>query len=504
MNTSEGNQILIKQSAAPALVRIDAPRFSALRTLLFRRFPDGEAGALARFGWRETPGGLVLTLAQIDAPRVGDVDDSVANIRFCEPYLLRAAAGADAHPLAVGVVHSHPRGCRTDASWIDDEMDSHLSRYFQAFAPDRPYISLIFSEDSAVNQTGVAQISATGRVWMRGEWQRVGRFAVEGADVALSGYIVPNVLTDRRRSCVARLSSAFGETAANRLARATVAVLGCGGTGSPALEVLARAGVDHLIAVDPDSFSPSNLERVHGSTDVDADAGRAKVEIALRHIRQIRPDCRVTAIKGALPQAAVLDAVVHADAVVGSTDSQVARLALSDLATRYLVPALDCGVALEGKDGTVTGQVTRFIRLRPSDACAVCQRVADPRRVAQELMDPDEREQRQAAAADARRAGRDGSPYWVDTPQLNTVGYLTTATGAMAAGYVLGWLSQRFDVPFERLEMNWLAPRFQVTDVSFPPREGCSCRRVQGWADQAGADALVSAPSWWTAPEFAV
>jgi hypothetical protein len=39
-------------------------------------------------------------------------------------------------------------------------------------------------------------------------------------------------------------------------------------------------------------------------------------------------------------------------------------------------------------------------------------------------------------------------------PQINTVGYLTTAAGSMAAGYALGLVSRRFQPPFTRLQMN--------------------------------------------------
>ena len=71
---------------------------------------------------------------------------------------------------------------------------------------------------------------------------------------------------------VGRLAAAFGDEAARRLQGATVGVVGAGGTGSAAIEVLARAGVGRLIIVDPDDLEPSNLERVHGSWPRDGEA----------------------------------------------------------------------------------------------------------------------------------------------------------------------------------------------------------------------------------------
>ena len=77
--------------------------------------------------------------------------------------------------------------------------------------------------------------------------------------------------------------------------------------------------------------------------------------------------------------------------------------------------------------------------------------MADPVRVAQEMMSDQERRNRQVAAAEAARAGADGGQYWSREPQLNTVGYLTTAAGALAAGQAIGWLTGRF--PSEALQI---------------------------------------------------
>jgi molybdopterin/thiamine biosynthesis adenylyltransferase len=251
--------------------------------------------------------------------------------------------------------------------------------------------------------------------------------------------------------------------------------------------------------VDPDHLEASNLERVHGSAVDDASHRRPKVEIAKRHVSSIDKTIRVDALVGALPQDVVLDEVVHADAVVGCTDQQHSRLALSDLSRRYLVPALDCGVALEGRNGSVSGQVIQCVRFLPRDPCPLCRKMIVPERVAQELMSAEERVRRCAAADAAHTRGEDARGYWREQPQLNTVGYLTTTAGALAAGYVIGWLTGRFDPPFTRLQMNLVAPYLDVTDADSAPELDCTCRRALGWADQGLSDALITAPSHWPA-----
>jgi molybdopterin/thiamine biosynthesis adenylyltransferase len=369
-------------------------------------------------------------------------------------------------------------------------MDQYYANYFGDFAPNRPYISLIFAREGDV-------LSGTGRVFWKGRWHAVERFAFERSHIALGNYRYPSQLTDRARARVARLASAFGEEAAERLARATVAVIGAGGTGSPAIEVLARAGVGHIIVVDPDVLTDSNLERVHGSIYEDADAEYPKAALARRHVRAINPGCRVTAIRGSLPQPEVVDTVLEADVVLGCTDQQHSRLALNDLAIRYLVPAIDCGVLLEGTNGIITGQIIQFVRFLAADPCAHCRSMIEPIRLAQELMSEEEKTQRRAAAQEAEARGERGNAYWRDMPQLNTVGYLTTTAGSMAAGYAIGWLTARFDLPFSRLQMNFVAPNLDTVEIEDEPRDFCACRRMRGTADQGQADAFITPPDHW-------
>jgi hypothetical protein len=156
-------------------------------------------------------------------------------------------------------------------------------------------------------------------------------------------------------------------------------------------------------------------------------------------------------------------------------------------------------VLLEGQGGKVTAQVLQIIRFLAADPCALCRGLVSPQRLAQELMSPEECAQRSAAARKAEEQNADANAYWHDMPQLNTVGYLTTTAGAMLAGYAIGWLTGRFDVPFERLQLNLTGKLLDVTDCEELPRPDCTCRRVRGWADQAAADALITAPGHWPA-----
>ena len=488
-----GQTYIRPSNTVPVLVRLAAPEFERLCALVFRRYPEFEWASFARFGWRETGSGLVLTLAHVETPNLGDLDEKVGHVAINEPYTLRVALAAETHPLAVGVIHSHPENCVPRPSYIDDDMDGYYGPYFNDFAPNRPYVSLIFSRVGG-------ELAFSGRVFWKGEWLQVQRFAVERIPTTTwVGGRRPSRL-EQPRERTARLNAAFGDEAAARLRRSAVAIIGAGGTGSAAIEALARAGVGKIIIIDPDHVDESNLERIHGSFPQHVETHTSKAYLAREHVLSIDPSCEVIALVGALPQKEVIDAVVTADVALGCTDQQHSRVALSDVVTRYLVPSFDCGVMLEGQDGKITGQIVQIIRFLSADACALCRNLIVPARLAQELMSPDERAMRRAAAAAALDRGDDPNPYWSKEVQLNTVGYLTTTAGAMAAGYAIGWLTGRFEAPFERLQLNFGGKFVDATDLDEEARPDCVCRRMRGWADQAALDALITPPSHWRQP----
>ncbi len=58
-----------------------------------------------------------------------------------------------------------------------------------------------------------------------------------------------------------KLEIIMGREALDKLADATVLVLGCGGVGSNCVEALARGGIGHFVILDKDTLAPSNINR---------------------------------------------------------------------------------------------------------------------------------------------------------------------------------------------------------------------------------------------------
>lgn len=67
-----------------------------------------------------------------------------------------------------------------------------------------------------------------------------------------------------------RTEQLLGKQAMDRLYQAKVAVFGIGGVGSFAVEALARSGVGHLVLVDKDTVSQTNINRQLIATTADS------------------------------------------------------------------------------------------------------------------------------------------------------------------------------------------------------------------------------------------
>ena len=87
----------------------------------------------------------------------------------------------------------------------------------------------------------------------------------------------------------------IGSSGLEMLRNSTVMIFGVGGVGSYTVEALARAAVGHLILVDYDDISLTNINRqIHA---LHSTVGEAKVEVMKRRILEINPEAKVEAIK---------------------------------------------------------------------------------------------------------------------------------------------------------------------------------------------------------------
>jgi molybdopterin-synthase adenylyltransferase len=484
-------------AAWPVLLRMAQPELDGLLDAVLQDRAPLEGGAFALFGFRNTARSLVVTLARLLPPQADEIASDKDRIRINHPYLRRAAEAARHTGLAVGFVHSHPAGAPPRPSGLDDEMDAYLSDYLRSFTPNQPFISLILSHIES-------DIAVGGRVLVDDEWALVERVAAERMPhiVAWPKGQRPPPAPPPPES-VARMTSAFGLEAYQRLARSTVALIGAGGTGSAAIPILARAGVGRLIVIDGDHVTVSNLERLHGSVPSDVDAATPKAVVAKRAVAAFAPHCEVQAIIGRLPQKEIVDLVIQADLLMGCTDQHSSRMAVAEIASRYLVPAIDCGGLIEGADGVVTGQLVQIVRFLAADPCPVCRGMISPLRVEQELLPAESRLDPARQVEIAKAAGVRHDPILSAIPQIDTVGYITTTAGTLAAGFAIGWLTGRFEPRFERLQLDLVSPWLGAVDRPQSAKPDCACVRLRGYGDQCEWSPCIRVPAHWPAVQFA-
>lgn len=92
-----------------------------------------------------------------------------------------------------------------------------------------------------------------------------------------------------------RTEMLFGSEACGRLKAATVAVVGVGGVGGFAAEMLVRAGIGHLVIVDSDEVSVTNRNRQ--ILALTSTVGRKKCEVLSERLKDINPDVEITEIQ---------------------------------------------------------------------------------------------------------------------------------------------------------------------------------------------------------------
>lgn len=87
----------------------------------------------------------------------------------------------------------------------------------------------------------------------------------------------------------------IGEENIKKLSLSTVAVFGCGGVGSYAVEGLARAGIGNIVLIDSDIVDVTNINRqlIADVTTI----GKDKVEIEKERILKINPNAKVITYK---------------------------------------------------------------------------------------------------------------------------------------------------------------------------------------------------------------
>jgi molybdopterin/thiamine biosynthesis adenylyltransferase len=156
----------------------------------------------------------------------------------------------------------------------------------------------------------------------------------------------------------------IGGEGQRRLLGATVAIVGAGGIGTPAIQYLAAAGLGTLRIIDDDEVTLDNLQRqiLFGTGDV----GRAKTEAAAGAVARLNPDVRVDPRAERLTAANAGALFGGADLILDGSDNFATRLTVSDHATAARIPLVSAAI------GQFQAQIGTFRGWEPGRPCYRC------------------------------------------------------------------------------------------------------------------------------------
>jgi tRNA A37 threonylcarbamoyladenosine dehydratase len=158
------------------------------------------------------------------------------------------------------------------------------------------------------------------------------------------GYVVPEWQE--------RSELLFGSGFLEYLSERCVVVAGLGGVGAYAAEMLARAGVGHLVIIDSDEVNLSNKNRQ--LLALDSTVGESKCRVMERRLGDINKELKVTVVNAYLDEESIegLLGSFSPDFVVDAIDTLSPKIALIQFAVGRGIPLVSSMGAGAKRDAT--------------------------------------------------------------------------------------------------------------------------------------------------------
>lgn len=159
----------------------------------------------------------------------------------------------------------------------------------------------------------------------------------------------------------------IGTDGLNRLKKATVMVLGVGGVGSHCIEALARSGVGHLILVDNDKVSETNINRQ--SIAYQSTIHEYKTKLMKDRIWDINPEAIVTTYE-TFVLSENIDGIFEkkVDYIVDAIDTVSAKLAVVQYAKEHEIPIISC----MGTGNKLHPEMFEIADISKTSVCPLC------------------------------------------------------------------------------------------------------------------------------------
>lgn len=166
-----------------------------------------------------------------------------------------------------------------------------------------------------------------------------------------------------------RTERLIGTDKQKKLADATIAVFGVGGVGSHCIEALARCGIGHLILIDNDTVSLTNINRQ--SIAYHSTIGQYKTRLMKARIADIHPDTEVITFEAfVLPDnlTALLAEAPAIDYLIDAIDTVSAKLALAEYANKNNIPL----ISSMGTGNKLHPELFEIADITQTSVCPLC------------------------------------------------------------------------------------------------------------------------------------
>ena len=235
---------------------------------------------------------------------------------------------------SIVTIHSHPNG-EDQFSWIDDNNDRELFGSINGWF-----------DDNRLN--GAAIMMPNGSIIARtviggGVFHNFRAVSVVGDDIRIWTDSLDTVSTAYGE----KLSQTLGQGTLKKLQSMRVGVVGCSGTGSIIVELLARNCVGELVIVDNDVLEEKNLNRIVNSVMKDAEQRLSKVAATKTAVARMGLQTNVDVYETLTDSPEAVAALIDCDVLFGCVDSAFGRYHLDCLSSAYLIPYFDVGVHIE-------------------------------------------------------------------------------------------------------------------------------------------------------------
>jgi len=275
------------------------------------------------------------------------------------------------------IVHSHPHHGNAWYSPSDDYGETRLLGTLNSLLPGQRPASLV-----------VTRTSVTGREFVNNSFTRISGVKILGNPISKLASTVGGKGASISIEQYDRQIRAFGEKGQQILQALKVGIVGVGGIGSLVAEQLARAGVRDFLLIDHDHVEESNVTRLFGATG--RDVGALKVSVIAKWLKKLGK-VKVRTIGKSVISQAVLMSLRDCDVIFSCVDNDRTRAILNRFAYQYLIPVIDHGTRLDGRQGRISASAGRVSVVGQGYSCLRCSHHIDSERIRAESMSKSER-----------------------------------------------------------------------------------------------------------------